>query len=167
MYRALPEIIEPLEELERQLSHCRDAYQKPRLHLLVLLKRGEVSNRQEAAQRLAYHRHTISAWLREYQHQGLQGLLREGQRGRSEGIRSLSPQVLERLAERLDDEQGLSGYQEVQQWLEAEYGQTIPYSTVHEWVRYRLRAKLKRPRPSHPQKTVPTVPSLASDSNAP
>ena len=33
-----------------------------------------------------------------------------------------------------------------------QYGQPIPYSTVHEWVRYRLQAKLKRPRPSHPKK---------------
>ena len=39
MHRALPDILEPLDELERRLSHCRDAYQKPRLHLLVLLAR--------------------------------------------------------------------------------------------------------------------------------
>ena len=56
MHRALPEILEPLDELERRLSQCRDAYQKPRLHLLVLLARGEVRRRENAAQRLAYHR---------------------------------------------------------------------------------------------------------------
>ena len=166
MYRGLPEIIEPLEELERKLSQCGNAYQKPRLHLLVLLKRGEVSNRQEAARRLAYHRHTIADWLNEYEQRGLVGLLEEGQPGRAAGVRKLPPEALERLAERLQEEQGLSGYQEAQQWLEAEYGQSIPYSTVHEWVRYRLKAKLKRPRPNHPKKTWPRAPSSARGSNA-
>ena len=59
MPRALPNIIEPLEELEQRLRQCRDAYQKPRLHLLVLLARGDVTRREDAAQRLAYHRHTL------------------------------------------------------------------------------------------------------------
>lgn len=157
MHRALPKIVEPLEELERRLSHCRDGYQKPRLHLLVLLARGEVTRREDAARRLAYHRHTIGRWLRQYEQDGLEALLREGQRGHPGGLRKLPEVALQRLAERLADEQGLSGYQEAQQWLEAEYGQPIPYSTVHEWVRYKLKAKLKRPRPSHPKKTLPTV----------
>ena len=86
-------------------------------------------------------------------------------RGAPRGIRKLAPEALERLAERLQDEQGLSGYQEAQQWLEAEYGQPIPYSTVHEWVRYRLQAKLKRPRPSHPKKTSPRARNSARSSN--
>ena len=162
MHRALPEILEPLDELERRLSQCRDAYQKPRLHLLVLLGRGEVRRREDAAQRLAYHRHTIGQWLREYEEQGLEALLRAPVLGAPRGIRKLPAAALEQLAERLEDEQGLSGYQEAQQWLEAEYGQPIPYSTVHEWVRYRLKAKLKRPRPCHPKKTSPRVPSLVN-----
>ena len=76
-------------------------------------------------------------------------------RGAPRGIRKLPAKGLERLAERLHDAQGLSGYQEAQQWLEAEYGQVLPYSTVHTWVRYTHKAKLKRPRPSHPKKTLP------------
>lgn len=164
MHRALPIIIEPLEELERRLSQCRDAYQKPRLHLLVLLARGEVSRREDAAARLAYHRHTIGQWLRQYEEQGLEALLQPAPRGAPRGIRKLPAKALERLAERLDDAQGLRGYQEAQQWLEAEYGQSLPYSTVHTWVRYKLKAKLKQPRPSDPKKTLPKVPALATGS---
>ena len=152
MHRALPKIVEPLEELERRLSQCRDAYQKPRLHLLVLLARGEVRRREDAAERLAYHRHTIGQWLRQYEEEGLEALLQEGPRGAPSGLRKLPEEALERLAERLRDDPGLSSYQEAQEWLEAEYGQAIPYTTVHGWVRYKLKAKLKRPQPSHPKK---------------
>ena len=161
MHRDLPEIVESQEELEQRLRQCRDPYQKPRLHLLVLFKRQEVSQRGEAAARLGYHRHTIGKWLHEYGERGLQGLLYEPPKGAPKGIRKLPEEALERLAERLHEEQGLSGYQEAQQWLEAEYGQPIPYSTVHQWVRYQLKAKLKRPRPNHPKKTWPRAPSSA------
>jgi transposase len=36
---------------------------------------------------------------------------------------------------------------EIEQWLEQEYGTHINYKTVHKTVRYRLKAKLKLPRP--------------------
>ncbi|MBE8965508.1 winged helix-turn-helix domain-containing protein [Nostocales cyanobacterium LEGE 12452] len=36
--------------------------------------------------------------------------------------------------------------------MKQEHGQDIEYATVYAWVRYRLRAKLKVPRPqSHKQ----------------
>jgi transposase len=35
----------------------------------------------------------------------------------------------------------------VQQWLEQECGVSAAYHTVHSLVRYKLQAKLKKPRP--------------------
>jgi transposase len=166
MYRELPAIVESLDDLENRFRRCRDDYQKPRLHLLVLFKRGEVRRRGDAAARLGYHRHTIGRWLHDYSQKGLEGLLYESPKGAPKGLRKLPEQALDRLAELLQDEQGLTSYKQAQQWLEAEYGQPIAYSTVHEWVRYRLKAKLKCPRPSHPKKTLPRAPNSASGSNA-
>jgi transposase len=50
---------------------------------------------------------------------------------------------------------GFSSYGAIVEWLEQEHGQTVEYGTVYQWVRYRLGAKLKVPRPgSHQQDAV-------------
>ncbi len=44
---------------------------------------------------------------------------------------------------------GFNSYIEVQQWLENTLGVKAEYRTVHELVRYRLKAKLKAGRPTN------------------
>lgn len=155
MYTPLPEIKEPLEKLTHRLRTERNGLLKLRLHVLVLVASQAVSNREEAARRLALHRTTVCRWLRVYQREGLEGLLRVGEAGAPSGTARLSPAMAEALQQRLAEPQGFGSYVEVQQWLYEEYGQRIPYSTAHRWVRYELKAKLKRPRPEHPKKTSP------------
>lgn len=153
MYTPLPEIKEPLDELTQRLRSERNGLLKLRLHVLVLIASQEVSTREEAARRLALHRSTVCRWLRVYQREGRRGLLRVGEAGAPSGTPRLTPAMTEALQRRLNAPQGFGSYLEVQQWLYDEYGQRIPYSTAHRWVRYGLKAKLKRPRPEHPQKT--------------
>src|SRR5262249_24512401 len=38
-------------------------------------------------------------------------------------------------------------------WLRDEFALDVPYTMLHGMVRYQLKAKLKRPRPSHAKKT--------------
>ena len=109
MRRPLPPIHESLADLQARLRQCRDGRLKWRLQLLVLIKKGDVSSRQEAALRQA-------------------------------------------LQARLAEPQDFGSYEEVRHWLYDEFGQRFAYSTVHRWVRDKLKAKLKRPRPEHPKK---------------
>lgn len=166
MRQPLPLIPEPLEALRERLRRCRDARQKVRLHLLVLIASGEVRTRREAGERLAQHRNTISRWLQRYARGGLEGLLHIESAGAPRGVRRIPAAALERLGEQLEQPQGVSGYDAAQRWLEAETGQTLAYSSVHRWVRYGLKAKLKRARPSHPKKTPPPPARSPSDSGA-
>ena len=56
------------------------------------------------------------------------------------------------LEEELKTGKGFSSYGAIVEWLKQEHGQDIEYATVYAWVRYRLGAKLKVPRPqSHKQ----------------
>ena len=75
MYQPLPLIAEDLETLQERLRHERDPKRKPRLHLLVLLKSGQVTSRGQAAAHLALHRNTVAVWLRRYRDGGLEALL--------------------------------------------------------------------------------------------
>jgi len=63
--------------------------------------------------------------------------------------------ALERLKQRLQEPQGFHSYGQIQQWVVTELGLDIAYKTVYELVRYRLKAKLKVPRPrslkQHPE----------------
>ena len=62
---------------------------------------------------------------------------------------------LERLKQQLKDSQGFHSYGQIQQWLSTELGLNIAYKTVYQLVRYKLKAKLKVPRPQsrkqHPE----------------
>lgn len=46
----------------------------------------------------------------------------------------------------------------MQRWLKDEFELEIPYKTIHKIIYYRLKAKLKRARPSHVKKTKPRSP---------
>ena len=153
MYQPLPTITEDLETLQARLRSERDPQLKPRVHLLVLLKAGHVTTRRHAAAHLAVHRNTVTTWLQAYRLGGLGGLLTAKAPGAPAGQKSLPAAVFAQLQARLATPTGFTSYREVQRWLRDEFGLTLPYKTVHGIVRYQLKAKLKRPRPSHAKKT--------------
>lgn len=51
------------------------------------------------------------------------------------------------LSKRLQEPEGFNSYGEVKDWLLQKLGVSASYKVVHDTVRYRLKAKLKRPRP--------------------
>ena len=75
MYRATPGIREQVHELKQRLQHEHDGHKKPRLQMLYWLASGLASSRQDVAQLLGVHRHTIGRWLAIYAAGGLQALL--------------------------------------------------------------------------------------------
>lgn len=59
----------------------------------------------------------------------------------------LQKEALEGLRLRLQERRGFQSYGEIQQWLATQYGVKAAYATVHGIVRYKLKSKLKAPRP--------------------
>lgn len=153
MYQPLPNITETLDTLQARLRSERDPHLRPRLHLLVLLKSGQVTTRYQAAVHLAVHRNTVALWLRTYRDGGLPALLTYKEPGAPAGQKSLPAAVFEQLKARLATARGFASYLEIQQWLREAWGLEVPYKTLHGIVHYQLKAKLKRPRPSHAKKT--------------
>jgi transposase len=166
MYQPLPTITEDLETLEERLRRERDPKRKSRLHLLVLLKSGQVTSRGQAATHLALHRNTVAAWLRRYRDGGLTALLTYKQAGAPRGQKTLPPAVFEQLKTRLTTPTGFASYLDVQQWLREGFGLDVPYKTLHGIVHDQLQAKLKRPRPRHAKKTRQRRLTLSSSGRA-
>lgn len=138
-------IEESAKALEKQLKHARSASQKERLQMLWWLKTGQVTEHQQLAQRLGRDPSTISRWLQKYRRGGLWELLEvktaPGQ------VPHITSEALAGLQQRLTSETGFSSYAEIVSWLKTEYGLEMHYATVYYWVHYRLKAKLKVPRP--------------------
>ena len=146
--RDFPPIAESANELHARLKHERDARLRSRLHLLLLIRTGQVRNRTEAARHLAKHRNSIKNGLDAYRRGGLAELLRVGTPGPKPEQKTLSPAVFQALRRRLAGD-GFSGYTGARDWLHQQFGLDVPYATVYGLIRKRLGAKLKRARPRH------------------
>ena len=159
MNKALPVITESPQELHRRLRAEPAAQKRQRLQALYLLASGQATSRVALAALLAVHRHTIRAWLTQYEAGGLPALLTLKN---APGKRStLTPAILEALRQRLAQPQGFGSYGEIQRYLAQEHHIHLRYSTVHGLVRYKLGAKPKASRRAHPKKTLPRSPSSA------
>jgi transposase len=166
MDQPLPTITEDLETLQGRLRSERDARLRPRVHLLVLLKAGQVTTRRQAATHLAVHRNTVALWLRTYRDGGLPTLLTYKEAGAPAGQKSLPAVVFAQLQARLATASGFASYGAIQQWLREAFALEVPYKTLHGIVRYQLKATLKRPRPSHAKKTRRRQRTLSNSARA-
>ena len=139
------EIAESERTLKKLLHQQSSARHKERLQALYWLKSGQVTTRQELATLSGRGESTVYRWLKRYRTGGLRALLDiQSSPGKPPMI---GGEDLEKLKARLAEPRGFESYGAIQQWLSDECGLEVPYKTVHKTVRYRLKAKLKVPRP--------------------
>jgi transposase len=152
MRRKVPAIKEEGGALKQQMQGERDGRKRQRLHMLYLFASGQAQERQVAARLLGVERNTVGRWLSTYEQGGLEALLAvyipTGKVAAVEGAN------LAQLQQALAQPQGFGSYGEIQTWLVQTLGIEMEYQAVHKLVRYKLGAKLKVARPSHPQKTM-------------
>ena len=149
------EIVEFAESLKQLMNQASHRNQKDKLQVLWWYKSSQANSVNELAQLSGRHRVTISKWLSRYRQGGLEALLEiRTSPGRPRAIRA---EVCEQLQRELQDPQGFKSYQEVHQWLRAVHGVDVAYKTVHKTVRYRLKGKLKHPRPVSEQQATGAV----------
>jgi transposase len=151
MRKAMPAMTESAAELQRRMKQETDAKKRQRLHALYLAASGQARHRQAIAALLGVHRHSVAAWFDAYAAGGVEQALRY-QVSTPPVHRRMTETALRALQDKLQDPQGFPGYNHIRVWLAQEHQVTLSYSSVHALVRYKLRAKPKRPRPSHAKK---------------
>jgi transposase len=150
MKTPIPPIHETPAELQRLLKAERDAPKQQRLQALYLLRTQQARTRRQVARLLGVHRDTVGRWLAAYVRGGVPQMVTIAKAPGKPPL--LSEAMRQALRDRLAQPQGLASYKAIWQWLRQEYGLAIAYQTVHRFVRYTLRAKLKVPRKSHIKK---------------
>lgn len=143
--RLVLEIAETAEYLEKSLKQAKSGVQKERLQMLWWLKTGQVSQHQELSQRLGRSPASISRWLDKYRQGGLGQLLEV--KVAPGAAPKIQGKALEKLKQRLNSPEGFRSYRAIVEWLEQECGLKVKYDTVNRFVREKLKAKLKVPRP--------------------
>lgn len=139
------EIAETAKYLEKSLKQSKSGVRKERLLLLWWLKTGQVSEHQELSRRLGRAHATITRWLHSYREGGLAQLLQVKTAPGAES--KIQGEALDKLKQQLASPEGFSSYRAIVEWLEQECGLKVKYDTVNRFVRQKLKAKLKVPRP--------------------
>ena len=152
MRKPMPHISESADALQRHMKSESDLKKRPRLHAFYLAASGQARHRQEIAALLGVHRHSVAAWFTAYAQGGLDHALSYQVPSPPVHQRITAP-ALRALQDKLNDPQRFAGYDHIRVWLAEEHQVTLAYASVHALVRYTLRAKPKRPRPSHAKKT--------------
>jgi transposase len=151
MRKKLPTITESADELQRRMKSETDLKKRQRLHALYLVASGQARYRKDVAPLLGVHRHSVAAWFDAYAEGGLEQALRY--QGATPPVhRRITAAAFTALQDKLKDPHGFAGYDQIRIWLAEAHQVTMAYSSVHALVRYKLRAKPKRPRPSHEKK---------------
>ena len=142
------EITESAETLKKLLKNAKTPQEKERIQTIYWLKTKTVETVKQIAIMLGKNRVTVQKWLRKYRTGGMNSLL-ESKKNLGGRPSSIPSDVIEKLKEELKNPEGFSSYGEIQLWLATCFDIDVAYRTVHELVRYKLKAKLKVPRPLH------------------
>ncbi len=142
------EITESAETLKKLLTKASTPQEKERIQTIYWLKTETVKTVKEIAIMLGRNRVTVQKWLRKYRTGGIK-LLLESKKNQGGRPRSISASAIAKLKEELKNPEGFQSYGEIQVWLRNCFDIDVAYRTVHEQVRYKLKAKLKVPRPLH------------------
>ncbi len=142
------EIIESAETLKKLLKNAKTPQEKERIQAIYWLKTHTVETVKQIAIMLGRNRVTVQKWLRKYRTGGL-NLLLEPKKNLGGRPTSIGPDVVEKLKEELKNPEGFQSYGEIQLWLKTCFDVDVAYRTVHQLVRYKLKGKLKVPRPLH------------------
>jgi transposase len=151
MRKRMPTITESAEVLQQRLKQEKDLKKRQRLQALYVVASGRARHRKDIADLLGVHRHSVAAWFDAYAEGGLDQVL--SYRVPRPPLRQrMTPTALIALQERLQEPHGFAGYAQLRTWLAEQHQVYLSYSGVYAVVRGKLRAKPKRPRPSHAKK---------------
>ena len=142
------EITESAETLKKLLTNASTPQEKERIQTIYWLKTETVKTVKEIAVMLGRNRVTIQKWLHKYRTGGI-NLLLKSKRNKGGRPRLIPAEAITKLKEELKNPSGFSSYSEIQVWLKTCFDIDVAYRTVNELVRYKLKAKLKVPRPLH------------------
>lgn len=151
MRKDMPTVLEDAATLKQQFKTERHPAKRQRLQALYLIASQQAHSRSELATLLGVSRNTIAVWLRTYATDGVAALLDVYvPAGKAP---ALTADQVAQLTAKLADPAGWESFEAIRTWINTTFGTDLTYNAVHKLVRYKLGAKPKVARPTHPKKT--------------
>lgn len=162
MAKALEIIIsEEPEELQKLYRKTRCATVKKRLKLLVTIKKRspEMLSKNELAGLCKCDPNSVNNWRKLYLTGGIDAVMQHNWKGTSS--KHVTEELYGELEKKLKNPvNGLAGYRELMRWMETEYGISIKYTTLYEYVKRNFGSKIKVARKSHIKKKEEDMPAF-------
>ncbi|MDJ0534400.1 MAG: helix-turn-helix domain-containing protein [Xenococcaceae cyanobacterium MO_207.B15] len=158
------EINESEETLKQLLKNASTPQEKERIQTIYWLKTKTVETVKQIAIMLGRNRVTVQKWLHKYRTGGM-NLLLERKKNLGGRPTSIPTDVIEKLKEELQKPARFQSYGEIQLWLKTCFDINVAYRTVHQLVRYKLKSKLKVPRPLHIKQNKESKETLKKNSH--
>ena len=142
------EIKESLGDLKDILKSAKTHKSVIRIQCLILLKEKRFKNRTVIADTLGVSLSSIDRWVRIYQSQGIEELLKMTSGGKRREV--ITEEIHEKLSQKLHDSNNpLLGFHDAVKWVENNFNQQVKYTTLYSYIRKHFGGKLKVPRKSH------------------
>jgi transposase len=151
MRQQMPTMTESAAELLRRMKSEPDLKKRQRLQALYWVASGQTRHRQDVAAALGVHRHRVAAWFTAYAQGGIEHALSDHV-PRPPMPRRITETALTALKARWHTPTGFPSDGHLRTWLAEQHQVQWSYSSVYAFGRGALRAKPKRPRPSHAKK---------------
>jgi transposase len=151
MRKTMPTVLESAAELLRRMQSAPDVKKRQRVHALYWVASGPARHRQDVAKPLGVHRHSVAGWFAADAAGGLEQALRYDV-PRSARARRLPEPARAALKTQWQPPAGVPSSGHIRTGLAEHHQVHVSSSRVYAWVHGELRAKPKRPRPSHEKK---------------
>jgi transposase len=131
--RVIIDIKESEEELDKLYRVSRNYKVKNRIKSLQLTKRDQFHTRVELAKHLSIDSKTLYVWMRIYQQQGIEALLKSTSGGKH---RKVVPNSLKELLDKKlkDSSNPLKGYTDAVLWAKKELNIDVNYQTLRSFM---------------------------------
>ena len=129
-----------------------------RIRVLIEFKKNEQTgiSKRVVAGTVGVNHNSVQAWRALYEKAGIEALLNHDRKeGRPSSITADEHKLIEKKLH--DPKNGLRGYVELLNWVEAEFNKTIKYNTLLKYSMRHFGSKVKVARKSHVKKDEEAV----------
>ena len=140
-------IKESVTDLKALQKH-QPSYLSIRIQMLLLMKVKSIHSKRGLSDALGVSANTVQSWKTMYDIGGLCALLDYNRGGNKVSVISKAHEkkILSKLS---DPHNALSGYKELQQWVDKNLIEGINYHTLNKFVKRKYSTKIKVSRKSH------------------
>ena len=124
-----------------------------RLRVLLVIKQHEKHgiSKRDVSKLTGVDPNSVQNWRTLYVNKGIDGILRHNRIGFKPSV--FSEEEHQKIKDKLNDPQnGLQGYVELKEWMEAEFKKEFQYRTIVNYCVVNFKSKVKVARKSHEKK---------------